>query len=152
MGKLHLLPSHACLSVCLSLQDLLLSACLQQSHIVCGAMQEVELEACSDAGGPAAALHEDERTHDSGTEPSEVANLLDSPAAAVAAHPATQEAATCLDVDDAPHIACLLSDLRQRMRKRRKLEPCADSISTFEQQHAFAAASLQVKLLVINLS
>ena len=115
-------------------------------------MQGVELEACSDAGGPAAALHEDEPTHDSGSEPSEVANPLDSPAAAAAAHPATQEAPACLDVDNAPHIACSLSNLRQRMRKRRKLEPCADSISTFEQQHAFAAASLQVKLLVLNLA
>ena len=109
-------------------------------------MQGVHLEACRDTGEATPALHEDEPTHGSGSEPSAIPSLSDSPAAAAAVHPATQDAAACLEVDDGPHIACLLSDLRQRMRKQRKLEPCIDSISTFEQQHAFAAASLQVKL------
>ena len=110
------------------------------------AMQGLKLEACRDTGDPTPALHEDESTHDSGSELSQIPSLPHSPAAAAAVHPATQDAAAWLEVDDGPHIQCSLSDLSQRMRKRRKLEPCADSISTFEEQHAFAAASLQVEL------
>lgn len=105
-------------------------------------MQGRDLESCRDMEHPTPALHEAEPMHDSG---SELSRLLDSPAAAAALLLATQDTADCLDVDSGQPIACSLSDLRQRMQTRRKLEACTESV-TVEQQHAFAAASLQVKL------
>ena len=123
----------------------LLIAWQQLTFYLGSAGQALNLDVSRDRGNPSSSVLQDRPSQASSSELPKDSSPLAPHAAATIMDTAMLDSVACLEAENQPQLACSIDMLRQRLQARRQSDLSTAPCNGAGQQHAFAAASLQVR-------